>query len=361
MALPYSNISFSAIQTEFGGSNPISLSEYYRSGTYVRSNSTTSIPTSGAISLSNFLGASQGVVPSYTLLRSVASVDEGFSFTITFSTNQSGSFGYTISGISSNDIGGASLTGTVSNGSVLTYNVTADATTENTETFTIALNNGLASTTVTINDTSRYPTYGTVISEGCVAYGTAPYTYRVTKADGNGGTFNVDTPNSPSCGYVAPPAFGTYLYQFCSGYDLYYVYADGSGGSYYSLYQANSPTCGYVAPTPPSSATWSVGYSNSGTSGPISVFVLVTLNRPATVSTTFTFTGVVVENGVSFTVPSVTIPVGSTSSNPSAYSGVYNGSGPYVNITLRATPSSVPSTIALSPSGAINTTFSYSA
>jgi hypothetical protein len=49
-------ISISEIQTEFGGENPISLSEYYRDGDYTTSNNT-SVPTSGAISLSNFYGA----------------------------------------------------------------------------------------------------------------------------------------------------------------------------------------------------------------------------------------------------------------------------------------------------------------
>lgn len=319
MTLPTTNVSFSAIQTEFGGSNPISLSEYYRGGTYVKTNTTMpngTIASSGAISISTFRGATQGVIaPTYSLTRSVGSVNEGGSFTISFSTNQAGSFGYTISGVNSADIGGASLTGTVSNGSVLSYSVTADSTTENTETFIIQLNNGQASTSVTINDTSVYPAYGTIISQGCVAYGSAPYTYRVTKADGAGGTFNEDTNNSPSCGYVAP--------------------------------------------VPPSSATWSVGYSNNGTAGPISVFVLVTLNRAATVTTTYTFSGVVVQNGVTFSVPTVTIPVGSTSANPSSFSGVTNGSGPYSTITLRVTPVTVP--YPLTPSGAINTSFQYSA
>ena len=46
------------VQNEFGGSTPISLSEYYRTpyGAYVTSNNT-SVPTTGAISLSNFYGA----------------------------------------------------------------------------------------------------------------------------------------------------------------------------------------------------------------------------------------------------------------------------------------------------------------
>jgi len=53
---PSGTIALSDIQTEFGGSNPISLSEYYRGGSYVTSNNT-SVPTSGTISLSNFYGA----------------------------------------------------------------------------------------------------------------------------------------------------------------------------------------------------------------------------------------------------------------------------------------------------------------
>ena len=49
-------VSLSDIQTEFGGVNPISLSEYYRNGTYVPPGAT-SIPESGAIDLSDFYGA----------------------------------------------------------------------------------------------------------------------------------------------------------------------------------------------------------------------------------------------------------------------------------------------------------------
>ena len=57
MALQSSGvIALSDIQTEFGGSNPISLSEYYRGGAYTTANNT-SVPTSGAISLSNFYSA----------------------------------------------------------------------------------------------------------------------------------------------------------------------------------------------------------------------------------------------------------------------------------------------------------------
>lgn len=57
-------ISLANLQTEFGGSHPISLSEYYRGGSYVGSTNT-NVPTSGAISLSNFYGAS-AFLPDYT-------------------------------------------------------------------------------------------------------------------------------------------------------------------------------------------------------------------------------------------------------------------------------------------------------
>lgn len=59
MALPVSGpLSLSQIQGEFGGSNPISLSEYYRGGGLVTPNNT-NVPTSGAISISNFYGATK--------------------------------------------------------------------------------------------------------------------------------------------------------------------------------------------------------------------------------------------------------------------------------------------------------------
>ena len=127
------------------------------------------------------------VTPSYSLTRSVASVNEGGSFTITFATNQTGSFGYTITGVTSADINGASLTGTISNGTVLTFSPTSDTTTEGAETFSIALNNGLASTTVLINDTSLTPaTYSLTRSVASVNEGGS---FTVTFATNQTGSF----------------------------------------------------------------------------------------------------------------------------------------------------------------------------
>jgi hypothetical protein len=59
--LPTTNLSFTNIQSYFGGSNPIQLTEYYRNtgvvSQYAKNNSGTLIPASGQISVNNFRGA----------------------------------------------------------------------------------------------------------------------------------------------------------------------------------------------------------------------------------------------------------------------------------------------------------------
>jgi hypothetical protein len=66
MALPTSGpLSLSDIQTEFGGSNPISLSEYYAGGSFVPAGTTGTygaVPSSGAISIRNFYGTTAVVI-----------------------------------------------------------------------------------------------------------------------------------------------------------------------------------------------------------------------------------------------------------------------------------------------------------
>ena len=73
MALQSSGaISLSDIQTEFGGSSPTSLSEYYRGGSNVINASVNnSIPTSGAISLTDFYGTEGVLASSFTRIGSV--------------------------------------------------------------------------------------------------------------------------------------------------------------------------------------------------------------------------------------------------------------------------------------------------
>jgi hypothetical protein len=53
-------IQFSDLQSEFGGTNPISLSEYYRSAGLV-DRTVTNVPTTGAISMGNFYSAANAV------------------------------------------------------------------------------------------------------------------------------------------------------------------------------------------------------------------------------------------------------------------------------------------------------------
>jgi len=73
MALQSSGaISLSDIQTEFGGTNPISMSEYYRGGSFVTDNNT-GVPTSGEIDLADFYGATNQF--SYTFSSNTQEVD----------------------------------------------------------------------------------------------------------------------------------------------------------------------------------------------------------------------------------------------------------------------------------------------
>jgi hypothetical protein len=69
MALPTSgSLTLEQIQTEFGGSNPISLNEYYAGGANVpagTSGTNGAVPSSGTISISNFYGT-QKVAPTFT-------------------------------------------------------------------------------------------------------------------------------------------------------------------------------------------------------------------------------------------------------------------------------------------------------
>ena len=114
----------------------------------------------------------------YVLNRSASSVNEGDVFTIelvTANVAAGTNVPYTITGVTSADIANASLTGSfvVGTTDTLSVEVTADATTEQPETFNIALDNGEDSITVLINDTSRDPTYTLVAGSATVNEGTS--------------------------------------------------------------------------------------------------------------------------------------------------------------------------------------------
>lgn len=121
--------------------------------------------------------------PTYFLSPSSATVNEGGSVTITLTTGNVAtgtSLPYTITGISTDDIGGASLTGAfvVGTTDTRTLNITADETSEGQETLTLSLNNALASQDVIIADTSTVA---------------ASYTLNFSATTVNeGGSFNVN-------------------------------------------------------------------------------------------------------------------------------------------------------------------------
>jgi hypothetical protein len=77
MAIPLSGpLSLTNIQTEFGGTNPIGLSEYYRNGGLVpNAPQNAPIPTSGAISIGNFYGSTNRIPIAITLSASAYNYD----------------------------------------------------------------------------------------------------------------------------------------------------------------------------------------------------------------------------------------------------------------------------------------------
>jgi hypothetical protein len=116
--------------------------------------------------------------PTYSLTPSVSTVNEGGSFTVTFATNQTFNYAYTITGVTSTYLSGAPLTGIVSNGDVITFNVISDNYTGGDKTFRIALDSvtPTVSATVSIKDTSltqefyELSGYGISINEGDTLY-----------------------------------------------------------------------------------------------------------------------------------------------------------------------------------------------
>lgn len=117
-------------------------------------------------------------VPTYSLTRSASSINEGQSVTITLNTTNVANgtvIPYTITGVSSSDINGASLTGNFVVGTTddITLTSTEDSTTEGNEILMVTLDGIGESVSVTIVDTSITPvltyeftTYPTLILEG---------------------------------------------------------------------------------------------------------------------------------------------------------------------------------------------------
>jgi hypothetical protein len=70
MSIPLSGpVTLSQLQIEFGGTDPVSMNEYYRGGAFVpNSVRNASIPTSGAINLEQFRGTSKTATVTYAII-----------------------------------------------------------------------------------------------------------------------------------------------------------------------------------------------------------------------------------------------------------------------------------------------------
>ena len=84
MTTPTGTISMTDIQTEFGGSNPIGLTEYYAGGAYVPSG-ISGVPSSGTISMNNLRGKTK--VTPYTVTVYPNATTEGNWFTAIISSS----------------------------------------------------------------------------------------------------------------------------------------------------------------------------------------------------------------------------------------------------------------------------------
>jgi hypothetical protein len=158
---------------------------------------------------------------SYSVTRSAASVNEGSFVTFTFTTNQTGTFYWTLTGMELADIWyveyfldfgegsywasqGQINSGTINPNDQIRIWFTADQQTEGSQNTIFSVRSGsitgfpLASQTVTINDTSVYPAAGT--------------------PSGN---------------------------PYCQGFNKYQNYHNGSGGTYAVLVESNSTFCGF--------------------------------------------------------------------------------------------------------------------
>ena len=88
MALQSSGqISLDNVQTEFGGTNPINIDEYYRGGSLVPNTPANSnIPTSGTIAMDDFYGGTASSTPTYNVSVNNTSINEGNATTVTVTT-----------------------------------------------------------------------------------------------------------------------------------------------------------------------------------------------------------------------------------------------------------------------------------
>ena len=148
MALQSSGtISLSQVQTEFGGANPIGMSEYYAGGVNVPGSTSGvngAVPASGTISMSNFYGTSD-VAFSPSGGASAGSPQALGDFagypgtaTATITCNQTATWTWTRSGSTQ---GGASIA-TGGTGTSITFTLPSSATAFRNTTYTVSATAG---------------------------------------------------------------------------------------------------------------------------------------------------------------------------------------------------------------------------
>jgi plastocyanin len=172
-------------------------------------------------------------VESYSLGRSAATVNEGGTFTITLTTENIApgtSLPYTITGVQTGDIGNTALTGDFIVGTTdsRVFNVTADLTTEGSEVFQLALDNGEATVGVTIADTSITPgnNYTVNVSNAGAGAYTLSGTDRNGSVTGNNQQINLNVNDNLT------------LTMNAAGHPLYLKTTNSTGTSY----QVTNPT-----------------------------------------------------------------------------------------------------------------------
>lgn len=192
MALQTSGaISIGDLRTEFGDTASSSLSEFYRGGSLVPNTaSNTGVPTSGAIALSDFYGASQAVTISVG--RSAGTVNEGdvFTFYATATTAITGTVNFSLGGTATGggtdySTSGASGSFTFSNSTTsntVTISTVADSTIENDETVSCTI----SSPSVTGFDTDIGTSSTSVTIKNVVTINLTPATHTLSILDEDG-------------------------------------------------------------------------------------------------------------------------------------------------------------------------------
>lgn len=266
---------------------------------------TLTVTAGGASASAQINDTSKSASPTYAVSANSSSVNEGSPAIFTISTTSvvaGSSIAYTLTGVSSSDITGGSLSGyaTVNSSGTATVSVpiASDNMTEGTETLTISLEGKTAS--VVINDTSKaaaIPTYNLVaesasVNEGSVAAfnlittNVAPgttiiYTLSgVSASDVTGGLSGTTTVDANGLAAISVPLTADFLTE---GNETLTVSSQGKSAS---VLVNDSSKSALIASYALSASSISVSEGSSA------VFTLTTVNVLGGTSVTYTVTGV---------------------------------------------------------------------